>query len=125
MIKEGHKEFVRFVIVGIIATLMHYGIYYILMHYINVNVAYTIGYVSSFIANFYLTSYITFKVKPTWGKMFGMGGAHFVNYLLHMILLNVFLYVGISKALAPIPVFAIVVPINFVLVRFVFKQKRL
>ena len=32
-----------------------------------------------------------------------MGGAHLVNYLLHIILLNVFLYLGVSKAWAPVP----------------------
>ena len=50
------NEFVRFGIVGIAATALHYGIYYLLQPYINVNIAYTTGYVLSFIANFYLTS---------------------------------------------------------------------
>ena len=117
-------EFLRFTIVGIAATAIHYGLYYVLQKYINVNVAYTIGYIISFIFNFYLTSYFTFKVKPSFGKLFGMGGAHIVNFLLHMVLLNLFLYIGIRQTLAPIPVFAIVIPVNFLLVRFVFKLKR-
>ena len=118
-------EFIRFVLVGIFATLLHYGIYYLLQTILNVNVAYTIGYVLSFISNFYLSSYFTFRVNPSWKKLVGMGGAHGVNYLLHMLLLNLFLYLGISKIWAPIPVFAIVIPINFILVRTVFKHKKL
>jgi len=117
-------EFSRFVIVGIAATAIHYGLYYLLQKFINVNVAYTTGYIVSFLFNFYLTSYFTFKVSPSFGKLFGMGGAHLINYLLHMTLLNLFLYVGIRKTLAPIPVFAIAIPVNFLLVRFVFKSKR-
>jgi putative flippase GtrA len=117
-------EFLRFVIVGIAATAIHYGLYYLLQKHINVNIAYTIGYIISFVCNFFLTSYFTFKVKPSFGKLFGMGGAHIINYLLHMTLLNLFLYLGISKALAPIPVFAIAIPVNFILVRYVFKSKR-
>jgi len=117
-------EFLRFVIVGVAATAIHYGLYYLLQKYINVNIAYSIGYIISFIFNFYLTSYFTFKVKPSFGKLFGMGGAHIINYLLHMTLLNLFLYIGIRKTLAPIPVFAIAIPANFLLVRFVFKSKR-
>ena len=35
------NEFVRFGIVGIAATALHYGIYYLLQPYINVNIAYT------------------------------------------------------------------------------------
>ena len=70
------NEFVRFGIVGIAATALHYGIYYLLQPYINVNIAYTTGYVLSFIANFYLTSYFTFGTKPSWKKLMGMGGAY-------------------------------------------------
>ena len=117
------SEFVRFGMVGIIATALHYGIYYLLQLYINVNIAYTTGYVISFIANFYLTSYFTFGTGPSWKKLIGMGGAHAVNYLLHIVLLNLFLFTGISKTWAPIPVFAIAIPVNFILVRFVFKHK--
>lgn len=116
-------EFIRFVIVGIFATGLHYGLYFILQRFINVNIAYTLGYTVSFIANFYLTAYFTFGKKPSWGKAFGFGGAHLVNYLLHIGLLNLFLWFGLSKPLAPIPVFAIAIPVNFLLVRFVFKQK--
>ena len=116
-------EFIRFVMVGILATALHYGLYFILQSFINVNVAYTLGYIISFIANFYLTSYFTFGRKPSWRKAFGFGGAHLVNYLLHMGLLNLFLWLGLSKPYAPIPVFAIAIPVNFLLVRFVFKRK--
>ncbi len=118
-------EFVRFGIVGVLATALHYGIYWLLMHVMNVNIAYTTGYALSFIANFYLTSYFTFGTAPSWKKLVGMGGAHGVNYLLHMVLLNVFLYLGVSKAWAPLPVFTIAIPVNFILVRFVFKSKKL
>jgi len=116
-------EFFRFVIVGIVATAIHYGLYYVLQTHINVNIAYSTGYLISFVCNFYLTSYFTFKVKPSFRKLFGLGGAHIVNYLIHIMLLNLFLYIGVSKPLAPIPVFMIAVPVNFLLVRFVFKSK--
>lgn len=116
-------EFVRFVAVGVFATALHYGIYYVLQRLVNVNVAYTAGYALSFLANFYLTAYFTFRAKPSWRRAFGFGGAHLVNYLLHMGLLNLFLWLGLSKPLAPVPVFAIAIPVNFLLVRFVFKQK--
>lgn len=116
-------EFIRFIMVGILATAIHYGLYFIFQWFINVNIAYTIGYVLSFIVNFYLTAHFTFQRKPSWKKAFGFGGAHLFNYLLHMGLLNLFLWTGLSKPLAPIPVFAIAIPVNFLLVRFVFKYK--
>lgn len=61
--------FVRFIMVGIFATALHYGIYIILQQIINVNIAYSIGYVLSFIANFYLTAFFTFR-KSLPGKGF-------------------------------------------------------
>lgn len=116
-------EFIRFVMVGVLATALHYGIYFLLQRFINVNIAYTLGYALSFIANFYLTAYFTFGKKPSWSKALGFGGVHLFNYLLHIGLLNTFLWLGLSKTLAPIPVFAIAIPVNFLLVRFVFKRK--
>lgn len=121
--KQWIGEAVRFGIVGVGATALHYGIYYLLQQVINVNVAYTVGYAVSFVANFYATSYFTFGTSPSWKKLFGMGAAHGVNYLLHILLLNVFLWMGIPKVWAPFPVFAVVIPVNFLLVRFVFKRK--
>lgn len=117
-------EAVRFVVVGGIATVVHYAIYWLLQRVIEVNVAYTAGYVLSFILNFYLTAYFTFGKSPSWSRFLGMGGAHVVNYLLHMLLLNLFLYIGIPKTWAPLPVFGIAVPVNFLLVRFVFTHKK-
>lgn len=122
--KQTLKEAVRFGLVGVTATALHYGIYYVLQPCLPVNLAYTLGYALSFVANFYLTAYFTFGTKPSWRKLMGMGGAHAVNYLLHLTLLNLFLWMGISKAWAPLPVFAIAIPVNFLLVRFVFKHKK-
>lgn len=118
------SRFVRFVFVGGLATAVHYGIYYGLQLVINVNIAYTIGYILSFLLNFYLTAHFTFRKKATWKKAFGFSGAHLCNYVLHIALLNLFLYIGLPKALAPIPVFAIAIPVNFLLVKFVFTSFR-
>lgn len=107
-------EFLRFVMVGLFATGLHYGIYFVLQKFIQVNVAYTLGYVLSFVANFYLTAYFTFGQPPSWKKAFGFGGAHLTNYLIHIGLLNLFLRLGFSRPLAPIPVFLIAIPVIFI-----------
>ncbi|WP_373123895.1 GtrA family protein, partial [Bacteroides caccae] len=84
-----------------------------------------IGHTACIVLNSSNSRYFTFGTTPSWKKLVGMGGAHLVNYLLHIILLNVFLYLGVSKAWAPVPVFAIAIPVNFLFVRFVFKHKKL
>lgn len=118
------REFIRFAIVGVVATGIHYGVYYFLEQVININVAYTIGYIVSWFINLYLTSHFTFKSQLSFKKGVGFAFSHLVNYLLHILFLNIFLAIGLSAEVAPLFVFAIVIPINFLLVRFVFKSKR-
>ena len=122
MKRETVGEMFRFAVVGTISTVLNYVIYWILQHWINVNVAYTIGYVLSFLVNYYLSAHFTFHEKTSAKNGIGFGGAHLVNYLLHIVLFNFFLWLGLSRELAPIAVLAIAVPTNFVLVRFVFKH---
>lgn len=122
MDKQTLQEIIRFGIVGILATAIHYSIYWILQQYINHNIAYTLGYGISFICNFFLTAHFTFKKKATIKKGIGFGLSHLCNYLIQLGLLNLFIYIGINKGLAPIFVFSIAIPINFLLVRFVFKH---
>lgn len=117
------REAIRFCIVGVLATIVHYGIYLLLKGVINVSVAYTIGYVISFIGNFVLTNVYTFKTQATAKKGIGFVICHMINYLLHIGLLNVFIWMGVPSSLAPIPVYCIVVPVNFLLVRKVVKTK--
>lgn len=117
-----NAEFLRFVLVGITATAIHYGIYLLLNRVIPANPAYAIGYAISFICNFFLSSHFTFKKKATLTKGLGFGLSHLVNFLLHMGLLNLFLFLGVRESLAPIPVYCICVPVNFLLVRFVFNR---
>ena len=122
MNKQTLYEIIRFRIVGVIATIIHYCIYWILSHYTHHNIAYTLGYGISFLCNFFLTANFTFKKKATIKKGIGFGISHLCNYLIQIALLNLFIYLGIEKAIAPLLVFTIAIPINFILVRFVFKH---
>ncbi len=120
--KRFFATFVRFGLVGGFATVLHYGLYYLLHFLMGANAAFTLGYVISFVANFYLTSYFTFGTSPSWRRLWGMCGAHVVNYLLQVGLLNLFLWLKVPEVLAPLPVYVIAVPVNFILVRFVFTR---
>lgn len=118
-----NAELFRFVIVGGIATVIHYGIYLLLNQFLNANVAYTLGYFISWCCNFYLSSKFTFKSKASVKKGVGFAASHLINYFLHILFLNLFLHIGIDEKYAPILVYCCVIPINFVLVRTVFKSK--
>jgi len=120
--KETFGEMIRFGIVGVLAVAVHYGVYWVLMHWMNVNIAYTLGYLISFLMNYYLSAHFTFHEETSTQNGLGFGVAHLCNYLLHIVLFNLFLWLGFSRELAPFAVLAIAVPANFVMVRFVFKH---
>ncbi|MBR1626370.1 MAG: GtrA family protein [Bacteroidales bacterium] len=122
--KTAIYEAIRFIIVGIIATCLHYAVYYTLMKMkMNASLAFTIGYAVSFTGNFFMTSYFTFKSKASVKRGLGFSAAHLCNYLIQLALLNLFIGIGVSKSIAPLPTYAIAIPINFLMVRYVFKHK--
>ena len=116
------SEIIRFGIVGIIATGIHYGTYLLCQLYLPVNLAYTIGWIVSLGCNFYLSARFTFRQHLSLYRVGGFIGSHVANYLLHIGLFNLFLWIGISQVYSPLLVFCIVIPINFILVRFVFTK---
>lgn len=121
-------EFFRFCVVGVVATMIHYGIYLLLIRIFRIesqlweNVAYSIGYIMSWCINLWLTARFTFREKVTVKKGVGFAASHAINYILHLLFLNLFLWIGVPDKIAPIPVYCIVVPINFLLVRTAFKK---
>lgn len=120
-------EIIRFGIVGVCATLIQYGVYFLFNQYVHLgaSLSLTIGYVISFIFNFFLSSLFTFRSKPTLKKGIGFGLSHLINYTLQIAFLNLYLLLGFAQQWAPVPMFITVIPINFVLVRYVFKSGKL
>lgn len=143
-------QFVRFFVVGVGATIVHWGVY-VLLNYlfelkeeqkVALTITYTLGYIISFVGNYIASLKWTFKTSGSVSKGAGFMFSHLVNYGMHVGLLNLFLLLGVGEFLVnalqfcapwlvelvpamgnaanllPLPVFAIVVPINFLLVRF-------
>lgn len=117
-------EVLRFGIVGVAATMLQYIIYWVLICVLAPTVAMTIGYVISFGFNFLASTRYTFRVKASASRGAGFAFSHAVNYILQMATLNLFLWLGVSKQWAPVPMFCVCVPVNFVLVRFFLKKRQ-
>ena len=86
------------------------------------NVAYTLGYLVSYVASYVLSARFAFRKKRSVKNGLGFGCAHQFNYLLQISLLNFFIWLGVSKVLAPVPVYCVAIPTNFLIVRFVFRK---
>ena len=124
-IKDKNKfgEIVRFIIVGSSAAAIQYATYLLLIYWLQPLIANTIAYLISFTFNYIASTHYTFRVKSTTKRGAGFVFSHIINYLLQSGCLKLFLWLGFSKQIALIPMFAICVPINFLLVRF-FLRKR-
>ena len=124
-IKDRKKfgEIVRFIIVGSSAAAIQYSTYLLLICWLQPLIANTIAYLVSFIFNYIASTRYTFRVKSTTKRGAGFVFSHIINYLLQSGFLKLFLWLGFSKQIALIPMFAICVPINFLLVRFFLHKK--
>ena len=116
-------QFVRFVLNGGLSAAIHYAIYYLLLFFFAANAAYIAGYLISFVNNFFLTCYFTFRKKPSWKRFIGFSGSHALNFGLHVVLFNIFLWMGVHKLIIPFFVMGIAMIVQFFVLRFVFVKK--
>lgn len=113
---------------------------------LGITLTYAAGYAVSFVANYIVSLRWTFKTEGSVSKGLGFAFSHLVNAGMHLGLLNLFRAVGAGDALSmlliwlapwlvdwlpvlgrpesllPLPVYVIVVPVNFLMVRFFLKR---
>lgn len=116
-------QFLRFCVNGGVSAGIHYGVYVLAMQFIQIDIAYSIGYVVSFIYNYFMTCYWTFHARPTWMRLLGFSGSHVVNYLIHVVLFHLLTVWGVHRLLAPVLVLMVAVPTNFLILRYVYRKK--
>lgn len=113
---------------------------------LGITLTYAAGYAVSFVANYVVSLRWTFKTQGSVSKGLGFAFSHLVNAGLHLALLNFFRAIGAGdvlsmlliwlapwlvdmmpvlgrpESLLPLPVYVIVVPVNFLMVRFFLKR---
>lgn len=118
-----YGQFLRFCINGVLAVAIQYAVYLVLIQWINEFIANTVGYFVSFCCNFIITSYWTFKSRPSLKKLGGFGSSHIVNYFIQQGFLALYLWLGVPKEFAALLAMGSAVPINFAMLHFVYKKK--
>ena len=129
-----YRSAVRFVLVGAFGTGLQYGVYYLLLDIfqrqwpevgILTSLAFTMGFVVEMICNYFLTSFYTFKVKPSWKNAGGFLFGRAINYVIQLLLLNVLIWLHMSEEWAGIAAIALAGVINyFILLPFYKDTKR-
>ena len=119
------KEVVRFCITGTIVTAILYGIYYAMLYLdFSVDLSFTTGFIVSFACNFFLTNYYTFKTRVDFENGIRFSLCQAINFLMQYVTLKIFVAIGIPEKVALVPVWAIIFPINFWLMRTVLRSDR-
>ena len=119
--KSRLSEIIRFGMVGSFATALQYGIYVVFVDAVGVKAVPStlISYAISFVANFFLSSYFTFHTRPDAAKGIGFALSHLVNMGMQTGMVAIFQQI-VGKTLALLPALGICIPINYMLVRYVF-----
>lgn len=113
------RQFVRFCIVGVIATLIDMAIFYSMKLIVHYNIALVCGYCISLAFNYYMTVHWTFQTKSSARNLIGVVSAHMINlFIVRMGLMWLFVnLVGLSSSIAFFPTIVISVFVNFILIR--------
>ena len=129
-----YRSAARFVLVGALGTGVQYGIYYLLLMVfqrqwpevgILTSVAFTAGFIIEMVCNYFLTSFYTFRVRPTWKNAGGFLFGRAINYVIQLLFLNLLIWLHFSEELAGIAAIALAGVINyFVLLPFYKDKKR-
>lgn len=114
-------EILRFGITGAVSTIVTYGVYYLLLFWLNPTVSFSVAYLIAMVVNYLLTTSFTFKVKANKKNASGFVVSNIVNYVLCALFLNLFICLGVIEKYAPIPMYMVCIPINYLLVRSVMK----
>ncbi|TXS55520.1 GtrA family protein [Streptomyces sp. t39] len=61
-------QIVRFASVGVVNTGTYYGLYLVLLRWLPYVAAHVAAFLVSMVGSFFLTSYFTYRTRPTWRK---------------------------------------------------------
>lgn len=127
------RSAVRFVCVGAFGTGLQYGIYYVLLGIfqhkwpewaILTSVAFTIGYTIEMVCNYFLTSFYTFRVRPSWKNAGGFLLGRTINYFIQLLFLNILIWLHISEEISGFLAIILAGIINYFVLRPFYKDKK-
>ncbi|MFD4139071.1 MULTISPECIES: GtrA family protein [unclassified Streptomyces] len=111
-------QMVRFALVGVVNTGTYYGMYLVLLTWLPYVAAHVVAFLLSMIGSFFLTSYFTYRTRPTWRKFLLFPLTNVANFVLTTS--GVYLLVDVlhlGSRYAPLIAAAAAIPITFVVSR--------
>lgn len=127
-----YRSAVRFVCVGVLGTLLQYGIYYLFLDIFResnadsqtmTSVAFSIGFLVEMVVNYLLTNYYTFHTHPSWKNAGGFLVGRAINYGVQILFLNIMIWLSMSEEIAGIVAIILAGIINYFMLVPFFRTK--
>ncbi|MGW5423130.1 GtrA family protein [Streptomyces sp. NPDC003943] len=111
-------QVVRFGLVGVVNTGTYYGLYLLFGRWVPYIVAHVLAFALSMVGSFFLTSYFTYRTRPTWKKFLLFPLTNAANFVITTVGVYVLVgLVGVDSTYAPLIAAAAAIPVTFVLSR--------
>lgn len=113
------KQFIIFVIIGVINTFVGTLFSYIYSSFLNENIAFAFGYITGLFISYILNSFITFKESLEFKKFIKFAVSYIPNFIIqNIVVIVVFNIMGLNKLIAYVLAAIIGIPITFILMKF-------
>lgn len=114
-----NKEFIFFIIIGLINTFNGVIFSFIYSSLFNENLAFVLGYISGLAISYILNSYVTFKEKLSFTKFIKFGISYIPNFIIqNIVVIIAFNILGLHKLIAYCLAAIIGIPVTFILLKF-------
>lgn len=123
MDKKVANQFIRFVIVGVINTLVYYILYrlFLLSHVFLL--AHVTAFLISALGSYFLTTYFTFQTKASWSTFIRFPITFLPNLVASTIGTQLLVSTGIiNEKYASLFMMIIIIPVTFIINKLIFKK---
>lgn len=118
------SEVFRFLLVGGVNTLISYIFYLGLVYFFSYVIAYTISFIITIFISYSLNTFFVFKSNWEWKKLLRFPVVYAVQYVVSVVLLAFFVEkLNVPEKYAPIGVVILVIPVTFVMSRYIIRGK--
>lgn len=119
------RGWLRFVLGGALNTGLSYALYLLLHRVLSYQAAYALAYVAGIVFAYWFNARFVFQVPRSWRGLLAYPLVYVVQYLASAVLLEALIAgLGIAEAFAPLLVSAVMLPLTFVMSRWVLRWTR-
>jgi putative flippase GtrA len=120
-----NREFVRFVLVGGLNTLLGYALYAFFLLFLAYTIAYTASYVLGIFISYYLNTRFVFRMSFDWKKALQYPAVYVAQYILGVLCLYFLVeFLHVNKLLASPLTIMLTIPATFLMSRFIIKGRQ-